>query len=126
MRLVIALILLASFGCSQAPTDPDAGPGTATLRYGQTATIAGTRVSFTDVVEDSRCPKDVVCAWAGDAAIRFESGGEALVLHTNAGVGASSGKLGSVTVTLVEVRPDPVSTSPTKKTDYIVTIRASE
>ena len=125
MKLTIAALVIALLGCSQSVTGPDAS-GQVSLRYGQSATVNGTRVSFADVVDDSRCAKDVVCAWAGDAAIKLESGSESVVLHTNPSVGAAAGKVGGVTVTLVEVRPEPVSTVERKKTDYLVILRASE
>ena len=37
------------------------------LRIGQTASIAGENleIRFDEVVEDSRCPKNVTCIWAG-------------------------------------------------------------
>ena len=82
-------------------------------------------MSFTEIV-DSRCPKDVVCVWAGDAAVRLESGAESLVLHTNRTAGEATGKLGSVNVTLVDVRPEPITASEVKKTDYLVTLRVSK
>lgn len=125
MRSILAALLIAMFGCSQSVTGPDAS-GQVSLRYGQSATVKGTRVSFADVVDDSRCAKDVVCAWAGDAAIKLESGTESVVLHTNPSVGPSTGKVGGVTVTLIEVKPEPVSTVERKKTDYLVILRATE
>jgi hypothetical protein len=47
-------------------------PGVAfTLAPGQTATVrrADARVTFREVREDSRCPVDVQCVWAGDAKV---------------------------------------------------------
>ena len=82
------------------------------------------RVSFTDIV-DSRCPKDVVCAWEGDAAVRLESGGTSLVLHTNQTAGQASGLLAGMTFTLLEVKPEPAAPNEAK-TDYVVTIRLSD
>jgi hypothetical protein len=113
--------------CNSAPTEPSHPAGsTFTLRYGQTATVAGTRVTFADVVADSRCPRDVVCAWAGDAAVRLESGSESIVLHTAAAAGAASGRLGGVTLTLEDVKPDRISTVETKKTDYVLSLRSGD
>jgi hypothetical protein len=44
------------------------------LSVGQKASIAGgdLRVEFVDVVADSRCPKDVVCVWAGEVKCLVE------------------------------------------------------
>ncbi|MCP4544192.1 MAG: hypothetical protein GY832_44335 [Chloroflexi bacterium] len=52
------------------------------LEVGQTALIEpqGPIVEFVEVVEDSRCPTDVVCVWAGRARIliRVSSSGDVL------------------------------------------------
>ncbi len=119
-------MVIASVSCS-SPTEPGgvhATVTTLTLRYGETATVGGTRVTFTNVV-DSRCPKKVVCAWAGDAAIRLESSGDVVVLHTNATAGAADGTLGSLTVRLIDVKPEPVEPGDLKPADYTVTVRAA-
>lgn len=120
---MLAAILLAAINCS-APTAPGSAAGTVEIKYGDTATVSGTRLFFSDIV-DSRCPKDVVCAWAGDAAVRLESGSEAVVLHTNTSSGPSTGALAGMTLTLLEVQPDPAGSNPPKKGDYVATVRTS-
>ena len=44
------------------------------------------RVTFEAVEDDSRCPRSVVCVWAGDAAVRLRldhaSGTSVVTLHT--------------------------------------------
>jgi hypothetical protein len=70
LAAVSALIIV---GC--APMQSTAvivEPGIAfTLAPGQTATVktADTRITFREVREDSRCPVDVTCVWAGDAKV---------------------------------------------------------
>lgn len=120
---MLAALLVATIGCS-SPTAAGSANGTVEIRYGDTATVSGTRLFFSDIV-DSRCPKDVVCAWAGDAAVRLESGSEAVVLHTNPGSGPATGTLAGMTLTLLDVEPEPVGSNPPKKSDYVATIRTS-
>jgi hypothetical protein len=45
-----------------------------TLAIGQTATISVEKldIKFLDVTEDSRCPKDVTCIWAGQVNCSLE------------------------------------------------------
>lgn len=125
MRCVLAVLLLLNLGCSSSPTEPGSGSGAnATLRFGETAKLFGTRVTFTDV-NDSRCPREVACVWAGDAAIRLESGNESVVLHSNTAAGAASGKLAGIDVTLVDVKPERITTGAIDKTAYVVSLRAS-
>jgi hypothetical protein len=60
-------------GVEAAPTATSATPGKPalgqpfTLGYGQTATLEeiGMAITFQEVVQDSRCPADVTCAWSG-------------------------------------------------------------
>ncbi len=40
-------------------------PGTGQVRVGETKTIGGVRITVNKIVEDSRCPIDVVCIQAG-------------------------------------------------------------
>jgi hypothetical protein len=124
MRPALALIVIAMLSCSSSPTEPGMGDS-ASLRFGQTTTIAGRAVSFTDIA-DSRCPRTVVCAWAGDAAVRLESASDHVILHTNTGAGPATGTLAGVTLTLVEVRPERVTPDAVKKSDYSITVRLSE
>jgi hypothetical protein len=123
MKSLAAALLIAALGCSSSPTEPEAGE--VTVRYGQTVTVAGQRVSFTEVTE-SRCPKDLVCVWAGDAAVTLESGGQSLTLHTNPSAGAVSGELAGLVIALVEVSPEPAGSNPMQKTEYRARIRVSE
>lgn len=124
MRLVIAVLLIVHAGCLSSPVAPSPD-GTATVQFGETVALGQLRVSFADIV-DSRCPTEVVCAWDGDAAVRLESGAESIVLHTNQTVGPATGKLSGVTMTLLEVKPRPVTPDGTKKADYVATIRFSQ
>ena len=121
MKSVTAIALIA-LACSSSPTEPEAGE--VTIRYGTAVTVANVRVSFTDVTE-SRCPKDLVCVWAGDAAVSLEASGQTLVLHTNASAGPVSGELAGLTIALVSVSPEPVGSNPPEKTEYVARIRVS-
>ncbi len=56
------------------------GPAPLTLTLGQSAILpgSGSRLTFERVVQDSRCPMDVTCVWAGEGQARF-------TLHTYSG-----------------------------------------
>ena len=87
---------LAAAGCAtaQAPADDapaDPPPSDARVRsvdagdpfrleLGETWREDGHAVRFVEVVEDSRCPADVECVWAGRAQVRVEVDGEPFVL----------------------------------------------
>jgi len=46
---------------------------TLVLNYGESATArsGGIRITFSDVLEDGRCPSNVVCCWEGIAKIKI-------------------------------------------------------
>jgi hypothetical protein len=65
-------IVAALSACAAMEPTVAAEPGVAfSLPIGKTATIngSGTHLTFRLVREDSRCPTDVTCVWAGDAKI---------------------------------------------------------
>lgn len=86
------------------------------------------RIKFAAVKEDSRCPADVKCIWAGNAAIQLVvsvggSGGQSLALNTN---GMSSlpgeGHYRGYKVRLVELSPYPRTSRKIAAKDYIATL----
>ena len=61
-------------GCAPVETAIVADPGVEfSLPVGKTAVLNGNgpRITFRQVREDSRCPVDVTCVWAGDAKIEL-------------------------------------------------------
>ena len=80
MRFLTSAALLAGTllvaGCASSPTGPS-GRGVPLgqpfrLGVGESASVQGAAFSlgFEQVVEDSRCPADALCVWAGDARLR--------------------------------------------------------
>lgn len=79
LRVCIGLALLAIIsvgsGCQSVPPDIEAGLGEEFFLYlGQTAWISGENlaIKFEEMVEDSRCPKGVVCVWTGRVTCTVE------------------------------------------------------
>jgi len=97
MTRLFALLLLSSLlGACATPGNVGirAGDGaTVVLVPGQTARLAnGGGLRYVRLVDDSRCPPDVQCIWAGDAVIALRwvpASGPArdLQLHFNAAAG---------------------------------------
>ena len=70
--LTFGVAMVAS--CATVETAVVAEPGVEfSLALGRTASInsSGARITFKQVSEDSRCPVDVQCVWAGDAKIEL-------------------------------------------------------
>jgi hypothetical protein len=72
--LIACSVVIASSSCTAVQTAAVVEPGGSfTLAPGQTVAVKGinTRITFNRVREDSRCPVDVTCVWAGDAKIEI-------------------------------------------------------
>jgi hypothetical protein len=73
-RALVSAGAIVAVLASCAAVEPTiaAEPGVAfSLPVGKTAVINGngTRIMFNEVRNDSRCPADVTCVWAGDAEV---------------------------------------------------------
>ena len=69
---LLAIIILFSsfaFGQEESAETPKIG---IKVPQGETVVLKGVTIKFLDVVEDSRCPKDVTCIWAGRAIVKVE------------------------------------------------------
>lgn len=65
------LILFSSFAIGQ---NDEVQPPVIGIKVplGNAINLRGVSIKFLEVVEDSRCPKDVTCIWAGRAIVKVE------------------------------------------------------
>ena len=105
----IACSALLLAGCAALPngSSPVADGSRVTLGIGQSTLLAdNSLVTYTRLVNDSRCAPDVQCVWEGDAeiALRWQpagAGAQDIRLHTSPKGGPTSARAGSRTITLV-------------------------
>jgi hypothetical protein len=90
-------------------------------------------VKFTEVTEDSRCPINVQCIWAGRAKIVVTIGKDSqnigdFVLTSGGGSPelAVQNFAKNYNIKLVDLQPAPISGSQTRKSAYIVTLIVSK
>jgi len=130
LGVVLALLALA---CS-SPTAPDSSSfrdATIVLRFGDSNRVnTGLRLSFAQVVEDSRCPASVVCAWQGNGAIRLDvttgGGTQSVALNTAGGpTFPRDASAAGYTFTLVELDPQRQTSDPIPMQQYRATIRVT-
>ena len=100
------------------------------LKAGERVTLKRNklRIKFAAVTQESRCPVDVTCVWAGNAAVRLDvstnrSNGKSLTLNT----GRSSSLPREAVyqgykVKLVDLSPYPRSDRKIAPGDYVVTL----
>lgn len=100
-----------------------------TLCFGNTAYQSGQNfnVKFEKLVEESRCPTDVQCIWAGRASVALVLSHEGTVETDTLSLGDFTGTTHSDStlfagykIKLLEVLPTPVSTVQTAESDYKV------
>jgi hypothetical protein len=103
------------------------------LKAGQQVTLKGARlrIRFVTVENDSRCPSDVTCVWAGNAAVRLQlsNGRSSRTVTLNTSSNASFAReveYQGYKVTLVDLNPHPRSDRKIAARDYITTLRVSK
>jgi hypothetical protein len=126
-RSILLLFLPLIFGSAQAVFAQ--AEGQATLGVGQQKTVAAGnkfKIKFISVMEDSRCPADVKCVWAGNAKIKIQvsmAGGETKVFEINTTNGGPlGGQIDSYAVTLTSLTPARKSNKNIRSRDYRATI----
>jgi hypothetical protein len=99
------------------------------LSPGQAVAVAGTklRIKFIAVESDSRCPTDVACVWAGNAAVKLQLSGlgktRSVTLNTSqAGQFVSETIYQGYKVKLVDLSPRPRSTQKIAPGNYQATL----
>ncbi|MBL7990157.1 MAG: hypothetical protein JNN25_01850 [Candidatus Kapabacteria bacterium] len=102
-----------------------------TLGVGQMAEIQdeSLRVHLDSVPEDSRCPINAVCIWAGNARVRLtltKGGSQQQQLELNTTTEPKTAKYLGYSVQLVELTPLPTAGEPTKSGDYRATLLISK
>lgn len=134
--LVVVLAVPLVLGACQnnrsaAPTQQQGQASTrdVTLRVGETTFVDNIEIGFGAVIEDSRCPVDVACVWAGNAQASLGVGpprgtqGPTQQVLLNTTEGAQSGEAWGLRVTLVELTPDPRSTQSIPPENYTVRLK---
>ena len=103
---------------------------TVVLGVGEQAQTADGNLSilFVEVSDDSRCPTDVACVWAGNGqvVIQLEPMGASPVdevLNTNQAVGPGEIVFRGYSFELVSLSPLPLSTIPIPPADYKAMLR---
>lgn len=77
MRLaLVSVLMLAACAATPQSSGPVYFDGEATGGVNQTIRLHDLSIRATEVVEDSRCPTDVQCVWAGRVVVRTEIRGQ--------------------------------------------------
>ena len=104
-----------------------------TLKAGEQVTLKRTRlrIKFVTVENDSRCPKDVTCVWAGNAAVRFQLSvgrrSKTVTLNTSGNATfVREVEYQGYKVKLVDLSPSPLSKQKIAASAYTATLLVSK
>lgn len=133
------VVLFASVGAAAAYLDSNNAPDSVRLgrefklKAGRQVTVKGTklRIRFVAVENDSRCPSDVTCVWAGNAAVQFQlgtgRGSKTVTLNTSKSPSfAGETEYRGHKVKLVDLSPYPRSDRKIVRRDYTATLLVSK
>jgi len=93
---------------------------TVSTKLGQGVVALGETITPLELLEDSRCPADVQCVWAGTVRVKG-------TVLSEMGLGQLTFELGKESttevnsITLIKAEPTKVSTGSTKESDYVFT-----
>lgn len=134
MRLLAPLAALALIACNGTkPLDPSVEVPLGesfSLQIGQTARVSNSdlRIRFERVAEDSRCPTDVQCVWAGNARVVLvvALGGDRQEVEMNTGVDPRTVEVDGHSLTLEDLRPLPSTGQSIPREGYTATLVVTE
>ena len=108
MKAATLFIALALTACATVPP-PSAGP---TAGLNQVAIVDGLRIRPIEVVEDSRCPANVQCVWAGRLIVRARMNGDGWTQVRDFELGVFQA-VDRYRVTLISAEPAKTAPGPT-------------
>lgn len=105
----------------ETPEEVKTAPyGSVTVKLGEEVVFSNLKLTIAQVIEDSRCPKDVMCIQAGTVRVRTILSGSEAVLALGKPTTVSGH-----TITLTKVTPERVSTASVGNGEYRFTLTVS-
>ncbi len=126
VRTLALLLVVGLAGCDATDSDgrqAEAQSGEVALALGATASLDGLPLTFSSIVDDSRCPQDAVCVWEGMAQVSLDAGGQTVTLtvgdpekQPEAGV-----RVGGKVLYATRLTPEP-RTTPSSDTPVVTVV----
>ena len=124
MKYLIAVVLVlfgfGAFSAASAQTGQEIS-----VKVNRTVSAkGGLRVNFVEMVEDSRCPEDANCIWAGNAKIRVRvtKNGRSKLLELNSGLEPRTETFAGYSFQLQALTPAPRSNIRINRNGYVAKI----
>jgi len=131
---LLVSFLIFAFGCTKNNEDLIKLDEEFTLAFQKEVTLKKTdlRIEFVEVLEDSRCPSDAICGWAGVVKVNItitegekETTLELLKPGQNIEGTGSTVSYDSYQIQLIKVTPYPKTTTTIKPSDYEAILKIS-
>lgn len=89
------------------------------IEEGKSVYVKGARltIKFVEVVEDSRCPRDVTCIWAGNAKVKLlvsKGKNRSQEVELNSGIEPTAVTVFGFELSLKELTPYPDTSNPSR------------
>lgn len=111
------LVPMAVMALSACVTTAQADSDNSNVRLGETAYVDGPRVRPVAVLEDSRCPANAQCIWAGRVRLKMlwirSAGNQEFEMTLGEPKALADGM-----ITLTSVKPEKMSDQPAARADY--------
>ena len=123
MKIVFTFLLFVTLTASAFAAVPQDGKVVVQVEKEKSVSGMPLKIKFVKMVEDSRCPKDVNCVWAGNARItvKVTKNGRSSLLELNSNMGDPP-VFDGYRFTLVKLTPEPASNIRINPSGYMATI----
>jgi hypothetical protein len=105
-------LIIAAIFSAVIPQNAESG-----VRIGQSVVVDGPRVTPLAILEDSRCPANARCIWAGQVRIRVRIGSRKARVFKELTLGTPV-PVADGALTLTQVSPFKITQQPLKSRDY--------
>ncbi len=128
MKKVIIGLLFAVLAAGAMPAFAKLSDSVEVQINKEVTVAGGLKIAFIELVEDSRCPTDVNCIWAGNAKIkvRVTKNGRSKVLELDTLTRGMTPSYGNYQVKLKELTPKPRSNIRINRNGYVATIEVTK
>ncbi len=122
--LIVSLMLMLAFGVVPATAAKRAETMQVRINKEKRSPKSKLSIRFLELVEDSRCPTDVNCIWAGNAKIkiRVSKNGRSHELTLNTNGPNQAVPVEGYSITLVGLTPAPRSNIRINRNGYVATL----
>jgi len=128
MKKVIIGLLFAVLAAGAMPALAKRSDSVEVQINKEVTAAGGLKIAFIELVEDSRCPTDVNCIWAGNAKIkvRVTKNGRSKVLELDTLTRGMIPSYGNYQLKLKELTPKPRSNIRINRNGYVATIEVTK